>query len=207
MIAGCVRRGLVVLGTLHGNVLRLLPPLVISEELLAEALDIWPTRSRRRSASRTRPAPPGESVREPGTAHEAGGQSQREVSDRLLTGQERGVVQPRPGAGRRWTGPRCRRTSSGSGRSGSSGRSRRPRRSRNGSCATGSPRWPSSGSTNCTSRRSLLSTGSPTISVTSAWAPRAAAGARPTCGSRRGGGCGRSRASCGSRHAASRSQG
>jgi 4-aminobutyrate aminotransferase/(S)-3-amino-2-methylpropionate transaminase len=44
VIAGCVRRGLVVLGCgTYGNVLRLLPPLVMSDELLAEAMDILAT--------------------------------------------------------------------------------------------------------------------------------------------------------------------
>ena len=41
VIAGCVGRGLVVLGCgSYGNVIRLLPPLVISDELVSEAMDI-----------------------------------------------------------------------------------------------------------------------------------------------------------------------
>ena len=42
VLAGCARRGLVVLGCgTYGNVIRLLPPLVIEFDLLSEALDIF----------------------------------------------------------------------------------------------------------------------------------------------------------------------
>jgi 4-aminobutyrate aminotransferase/(S)-3-amino-2-methylpropionate transaminase len=42
VIAGCTRRGLVVLGCgSYGNVIRLLPPLVISDDLLDEAMDLF----------------------------------------------------------------------------------------------------------------------------------------------------------------------
>jgi 4-aminobutyrate aminotransferase/(S)-3-amino-2-methylpropionate transaminase len=41
VLAGCARRGMVTLGCgTYGNVIRLLPPLVIEFSLLAEALDI-----------------------------------------------------------------------------------------------------------------------------------------------------------------------
>ncbi len=41
VLAGCARRGLLMLGCgTYGNVIRMLPPLVISDDLLEEAMDI-----------------------------------------------------------------------------------------------------------------------------------------------------------------------